>query len=181
MPTILWYKAKESEREVLPHEGRLATFLLENSNTSPKITPQPLEIPQPYCSSACYGFCKIVLLYLCVYVVQSEPTNLYRKTGIVCTVPTVRLKYESGTRVKSMSVYLTEHCTKGGDDKSLALWRKQQATGLKKCIYSTYSPPPRSLHVWLRCSYFFNPSKKKIIFLWATNVKIGKPKNYQHP
>jgi hypothetical protein len=27
-------------------------------------------------------------------------------------------------------------------DKSLALQRKQQATGLKKCIYSTYSPSP---------------------------------------
>jgi hypothetical protein len=27
-----------------------------------------------------------------------------------------------------------------GADKSLALERKQQATGLKKCIYSTYSP-----------------------------------------
>jgi hypothetical protein len=46
-----------------------------------------------------------------------------------------------------------------GADKSLALERKQQATGLKKCIYSTYSPLS-STHLWLRCSNFFNPSKK---------------------
>jgi hypothetical protein len=29
---------------------------------------------------------------------------------------------------------------RGETDKSLALQRKQQATGLQKCIYSTYSP-----------------------------------------
>jgi hypothetical protein len=58
---------------------------------------------------------------------------------------------------------------------SLALWRKQQATGLKKCIYSTYSPLS-STHLWLRCSNFFNPSKKNY-FVCAANMKIGKAKD----
>jgi hypothetical protein len=98
---------KESERGVFQHEGRLATFYLENSNTTPKFTPQPLEMPQPYCSSACYGFCKTVLLYFCVYKIQSEPANLYGKTGMVRSVPTYTLKYESGIRVEFKSLYCT--------------------------------------------------------------------------
>jgi hypothetical protein len=56
-----------------------------------------------------------------------------------------------------------------GADKSLALWRRQQATGLKKCIYSTYSPLS-STHLWLRCYNFFNTSKKNS-FGWAANKK----------
>jgi hypothetical protein len=60
-------------------------------------------------------------------------------------------------------------CITRGADKSLALERKQQATGLKKCIYSTYSPLS-STHVWLRCSNFFNPSKKNY-FGCAANKK----------
>jgi hypothetical protein len=60
-----------------------------------------------------------------------------------------------------------------GADKSLAL--KNQATGLKKCIYSTYSLLS-STDLWLRCSNFFNPSKKKS-FDCDTNRKIGNRKS----
>jgi hypothetical protein len=48
---------------------------------------------------------------------------------------------------------------------------KQQATGLKKCMHSTYSPLS-STHLWLRCSNFFNSSKKNS-FGCAANKKIG--------
>jgi hypothetical protein len=71
-----------------------------------------------------------------------------------------------------------------GADKSLALWRKQQATRLKKkctSIYSTYSPLS-STHLWLRCSNFFNPSKKNS-FGCAANRKsqwlISTPTYYE--
>jgi hypothetical protein len=50
-------------------------------------------------------------------------------------------------------------------------------TGLKKCIYSTCSPLI-STHLWLRCSNFFNPSKKNS-FGCAENRKSQK--TYQHP
>jgi hypothetical protein len=56
-----------------------------------------------------------------------------------------------------------------GADKSLALYRKQQATGLKECIYSTYSLLC-STHLWLHFSNFFNPSKKNS-FGYAANRK----------
>jgi hypothetical protein len=46
---------------------------------------------------------------------------------------------------------------------------------MKKCIYSTYSPLS-SKHLWLRCSNFFNPSKKNS-FGCAANKKIGKAKD----
>jgi hypothetical protein len=62
-----------------------------------------------------------------------------------------------------------------GADKSLALWRKQQAMGLKKYIYSTYSPLS-STHLWLRCSNFLNPPKKNS-FGCAANRKIGNMKS----
>jgi hypothetical protein len=55
-----------------------------------------------------------------------------------------------------------------GADKSLALQR-QEATGLKKYISSTYSPLS-STHLWLRCSNFFNPSEKNY-FGCAANRK----------
>jgi hypothetical protein len=52
--------------------------------------------------------------------------------------------------------------------------------GLKKnCIYIF---PLSSTHLWLRCSNFFNTSKKNS-FGCAANRKIEKkkPKTYQHP
>jgi hypothetical protein len=52
----------------------------------------------------------------------------------------------------------------------------------KKCIYSTYSPLS-STHLWLRCSKFFNPSKKNS-FGCAANRKIGNRKSQRlskHP
>jgi hypothetical protein len=55
----------------------------------------------------------------------------------------------------------------GGANKSLALWRKQ-ATGLEK-MYLLYIIPPE-LHTWLRCSNFFNPSKKILLVV----LQIGK-------
>jgi hypothetical protein len=60
----------------------------------------------------------------------------------------------------------------------MALYRKHQATGLKKkCIYSTYSPPELHTHLRLRCSNFFNPSKKNS-FVCAANRKI---ENWKRP
>jgi hypothetical protein len=44
-------------------------------------------------------------------------------------------------------------------------------------FYSIYSSLS-STHVWLRCSNFFNPSKKKLFWLYC---KYEKPKTYQHP
>jgi hypothetical protein len=60
----------------------------------------------------------------------------------------------------------------------ISLWlykENQQGTGLKKCIYSTYSPLS-STHLWLRCSNFFNPSKKNY-FGCAANREIGNRKS----
>jgi hypothetical protein len=60
----------------------------------------------------------------------------------------------------------------------ISLWlykKKQQATGLKKCIYSTYSPLS-STYLWLRYSNFFNPSKKNY-FGCAASRKIGNRKS----
>jgi hypothetical protein len=44
------------------------------------------------------------------------------------------------------SAILAEIYIRGRTGKSLALLRKQQATRLKKCIYSTYSPPELHTH-----------------------------------
>jgi hypothetical protein len=66
--------------------------------------------------------------------------------------------------------------TRGG---LINLWLYKENKTLrdwKKCIYSTYSPPPSSTHLWLRCSNFFNPSKKNS-FGWAANRKIGKARD----
>jgi hypothetical protein len=44
----------------------------------------------------------------------------------------------------------------------ISLWlykENNKLQDLKKCIHSTYSPLS-STHLWLRCSNFFNPSKK---------------------
>jgi hypothetical protein len=62
-----------------------------------------------------------------------------------------------------------------GADKHLALLRKQQAMGLKTCIYCTYYPLS-SIHLWLNCPNFFNPSKKNS-FGFAANKKIGEAKD----
>jgi hypothetical protein len=62
-----------------------------------------------------------------------------------------------------------------GADKSLLYKKKQQATGLKKCIYSTYSPLS-STHLRRRCSNFFDPSKN-ISFCCDANRKIGNRKS----
>jgi hypothetical protein len=72
-------------------------------------------------------------------------------------VRTQPLKDSHGILHRQVLLNLARHTRVA--DKSLALQRKQQATGLKKCIYSTYSPLI-SIHLWLRCSDFFNPSKK---------------------
>jgi hypothetical protein len=57
----------------------------------------------------------------------------------------------------------------------LALKGKQEATGLKKYIYSTYSPLS-SRHLCLRCSNFFNPYKKNS-FGCAANRRIRNRKS----
>jgi hypothetical protein len=64
-----------------------------------------------------------------------------------------------------------------GADKSLALQRKLQVRGLKKCIYIF---PPELHTLRLRCSNFFNPSKKNS-FGCAANRKIGKAKDLSAP
>jgi hypothetical protein len=51
--------------------------------------------------------------------------------------------------------------------------------GLKKCIYSAYSPLS-STHLWFRCSNFFNPSKKNS-FGFVANRKIRKAKDLSAP
>jgi hypothetical protein len=55
----------------------------------------------------------------------------------------------------------------------ISLWLYKESNKLrdwKKCIYSTYSPLS-STHLWLRCSNFFNQSKKNY-FVCAANRKI---------
>jgi hypothetical protein len=64
----------------------------------------------------------------------------------------------------------------------ISLWLYKENNKLrdwKKCIYYTYSPLS-STHLWLRCSNFFNPSKKNS-FGCATNRKIGKDKHLSAP
>jgi hypothetical protein len=59
----------------------------------------------------------------------------------------------------------------------ISLWLHKENNKLwdwKRCIYSTCITP------WLRCSNFFNPSKKHS-FVRAANRKQEKPKTYQHP
>jgi hypothetical protein len=67
----------------------------------------------------------------------------------------------------------------------ISLWLYKENNKLrdwKKYIYSTYSPLS-STHLWLRCSNFFNPSKKKMFWLCCKPRvdEIGKPRTYQHP
>jgi hypothetical protein len=63
----------------------------------------------------------------------------------------------------------------GGCYKSSALYRKQQVTGPIKFIYSTYSPL-RCTHLWLRCSNFFKPTKKKfLVVLQTTCQQLTQP------
>jgi hypothetical protein len=60
----------------------------------------------------------------------------------------------------------------------LSLWLCKENNKLrdwKKCIYCTYSPLS-STHLWLRCSNFFNTSKKNS-FGCAANRKIGNRKS----
>jgi hypothetical protein len=60
----------------------------------------------------------------------------------------------------------------------ISLWVYKENNKLrdwKKCIYSTY-PPLSSTHLWLRCSKFFNPSKKNC-FGCAANRKIRNRKS----
>jgi hypothetical protein len=60
----------------------------------------------------------------------------------------------------------------------ISLWLYKEHNNLrdwKKCIYSTYSPLS-STHLWLRCSNFFNPSKKNY-FGCAANMKIENRKS----
>jgi hypothetical protein len=47
-------------------------------------------------------------------------------------------------------------------------------------MYLLYVFTLSSIHVWLRCSNFFNPSKKILIVL-KIGEKKEKPKTYQHP
>jgi hypothetical protein len=62
---------------------------------------------------------------------------------------------------------------------SLSLYKENKLRDWKKCIYSTYSPVS-STHLRLRCSNFFNPSKKNS-FGCAANRKIGKAKDLSAP
>jgi hypothetical protein len=60
----------------------------------------------------------------------------------------------------------------------ISLWLYKENNKLrdwKKCIYSTYSPL-NSTHLCLRCSNFFNTSKKNY-FVCAANRKIGNRKS----
>jgi hypothetical protein len=58
---------------------------------------------------------------------------------------------------------------------SLWLYKENKLRDLEKYIYSTYSPLS-STHLRLRCSNFFNPSKKKS-FGCAASRKIGNTKS----
>jgi hypothetical protein len=55
---------------------------------------------------------------------------------------------------------------------SLWLYKENKLRDWKKCIYSTYSPLS-SIHLWLRFSKFFKPSKKNS-FVCAANRKSQK-------
>jgi hypothetical protein len=64
----------------------------------------------------------------------------------------------------------------GGADKSLASYRKQQATGLNKYIYSTYSPLS-STHLWLVVLTSLTHPRKIILVV----LEIGKAENLSAP
>jgi hypothetical protein len=53
----------------------------------------------------------------------------------------------------------------GGTDKSLALQRKQQATGLKKYIYCTYSPCAPHTYDFIVLTSLTQPRKILLIVL----------------
>jgi hypothetical protein len=66
-----------------------------------------------------------------------------------------------------------------GTDKSSALYRKQQATGLKKCIYSTYPPlSPKHTYDFAVITSLTHP--RKMLLLVLQIGKREKPKTYQH-
>jgi hypothetical protein len=58
---------------------------------------------------------------------------------------------------------------------SIRLYKENSKLRDSKCIYFTYSPLS-SKHLRLRCSNFFNPSKKNSLGC-AANRKIGKAKD----
>jgi hypothetical protein len=69
-----------------------------------------------------------------------------------------------------------------GADKSLGFIKKT-SYGIEKMYLLYIFPLSSSTRLWLRCSNFFNPSKKNS-FGCAANRKIGKqekPKTYRHP
>jgi hypothetical protein len=49
-----------------------------------------------------------------------------------------------------------------------------------KNVFTLHIPPLSSTHLWLRCSNFFNPSKKNY-FACSANRKWEMTKTYQHP
>jgi hypothetical protein len=59
-----------------------------------------------------------------------------------------------------------------GADKSFGFVKKTRSYGAENYVYSTY-PPPSSTHLRLRCSNFFNSSKKNS-FGCAANRKSQK-------
>jgi hypothetical protein len=63
----------------------------------------------------------------------------------------------------------------------ISLWLYKENNKLQdwKNVFTLHIPPS-STHLWLRCSNFFNPSKKNS-FGCAANRKKEKPKTYQHP
>jgi hypothetical protein len=61
-------------------------------------------------------------------------------------------------------------------DKSLALHRKQQVTGLKKCIYSTYSPLSSTHYDFVVVTSLTHPRNILLVVL-----QIGKAKDLSAP
>jgi hypothetical protein len=56
----------------------------------------------------------------------------------------------------------------------ISLWLYKENDNLLDCkVYLCYIFPLRSTYLWLRCSNFFNPPKKKNIFGCAASRKIG--------
>jgi hypothetical protein len=52
--------------------------------------------------------------------------------------------------------------------------------GLKKCIYSTYSPPPRAPHTYDFVVLTLLTHPRKILLVVLQIGKQEKPKTYQH-
>jgi hypothetical protein len=63
----------------------------------------------------------------------------------------------------------------------LALQRKQQATGLKTCFYSTYSPLAPHAYDFVVLTSLTHPRKIILVLLQIGKKEIGKAKDLSAP